>query len=157
MVSMDFSSTISFDKVGPLLWNLAESYLHITNTTFQVSSIQGRTISVKENDEDTSSLLVKALKIISYATIVPPLVALAVKATYRRKYIYKIAYSFAEIGKEIKTDKNEEKPSSYSLFSRPQLDILPDITTLGEILSSKKNLLRNVNRLIKLYQSLCII
>jgi hypothetical protein len=90
---MEFSSTISFNKNSPLLWNLAEQYLHITSTSYQASQINGKTISLKEDDTSTSRWFVKALKIASFATVIIPLVALTTKAIYRSKYSYEIKYS----------------------------------------------------------------
>lgn len=102
---MDFFSTIYLSKDDPLLWRIAENYLDITNSSFTVSQINGRTISLKENDQSVSGWVTRAIKMISFVTVLPPIVALVVRYIYRSTHSFKVVYSEVKVTKELEVWK----------------------------------------------------
>lgn len=67
------------------LWQAAETYLNVGKKTRKVTKTHGRSFTVI-NGERKSSTCLTVLKIISYVSIVLPLLALAIRGIYRCHY-----------------------------------------------------------------------
>lgn len=84
---LNFNSTIKEIKShgGSPLWNAAESYLDCGQRSYRVGSLSGRKVELIEATHSKSKYMT-LLKVISYASIIFPLLALAVKIAYRSHY-----------------------------------------------------------------------
>ncbi len=83
---MDFNTSIEFSGNQFPLWNLAEQYLNVSGRRLKAIRCTDTTVYVQESQDPQQSWLSKVLKIVSYATIIFPLIALGIKAAYRSEY-----------------------------------------------------------------------
>lgn len=86
---MDFTAITGLQKHNFPLWQAAESYLHLGQKAYRVTEIKDDTLYLKKIHVK-KSFLVTALKIASYLTLVLPLLALIIKAAYRKKYTLEV-------------------------------------------------------------------
>ena len=88
---MDFNNKISGIKEfnQPVLWQAVENYLHVGQTTYQIKAIKDKKITL-EMSTVKANVLSTVLKIISYLIVVMPLLALVIKAAYRKSFSFEI-------------------------------------------------------------------
>jgi len=126
-MKMDFFDTLlaigTFTDLPPwekAVWQAAENYLHVGQKAYRVSYIKGSAVAVTSTRE-TSAILLMVAKIISYATVVLPLFALAIKALYRNKY------SFSEEIEAVIISPPDPAAPSQDLICRLPPEIILDI------------------------------
>lgn len=67
------------------LWQVSEDYLSVGKTVNQVSSVENRKVCVTSATNQTP-LIRTIVKIVSYLTLILPLLALIIKSIYRKNY-----------------------------------------------------------------------
>lgn len=72
-----------------ILWQASENYLDIGKKANQIHSVSDRIITITPSSHK-AKWIHTVLKIISYITVILPLIALIIKAVYRKKYAIEI-------------------------------------------------------------------
>jgi hypothetical protein len=85
-ISLSFNSSLIDKKHQlPFLWRTAESYLHVGQHSYRVSAEKAQTVRLAKTNSKPF-FVTTLLKLASFATIVFPLIAVAVKWGYRNTY-----------------------------------------------------------------------
>lgn len=91
---------------GSKLWQASESYLHLFQKSYKVIYLNSHYGLLKETENKLHWFNV-VLKIISYATVVLPLIAVCIREIYRNHYQFEIIDDSTKSNKPIKKKKEK--------------------------------------------------
>lgn len=113
MVEFNASLTNITQHGGPSFWQATEGYLHVGQKTYTVKSLNNKNLKVEATNSKTS-LLWTVIKVLSYATIVLPVIALIARQIYRHQHTIDIQSPTDKTG-----DSTSEKPfTSMAQFNQ---------------------------------------
>lgn len=89
---MDFNTPIrDISKYGgSRIWNAAENYLNVGQNSYTVVKLDAKKVKLQKDTTPSQDWVFSALKVLSYFTLVLPLVALVAKAIYRSQHAHEI-------------------------------------------------------------------
>lgn len=101
-------------KVHSKPWEIAEKYLQLTDKHYAIDAVNGKKVTLIKTSH-VSSFPLKILKLISFATVLAPLIALLVRAVYRQRYQFQASVlstpnKSSQVGQEVIQPAKVEKP-----------------------------------------------
>lgn len=106
----------------PASWQFAENYLNISNTVEKATSVHDKTILITPATTKTP-LIVTILKVVSYITVILPIIAIIISTCYRRRYTIR-AVDLTNKPSSSQGTKQPE-PSAISMDLPPGPDTKP--------------------------------
>jgi hypothetical protein len=116
----------------PCLWQASEWYLDRGGNGYSVSVINDTVIKMSKNTKKENFFLT-VLKVVSYITLIFPLLALIIKTIYRKHYQYEVGV--ANFRDNLQTLlESHKKPVSLAQGSIPHLSASqPAVSSIGKI------------------------
>jgi hypothetical protein len=115
----------------PYHWQVSEWYLDLNETGYEVSVINENVIKLSEHSKKENFFLT-VLKVVSYLTLILPVIAFIIKTIYRKQYQYEVSSVGGVDGlqKSLNGDKKSaddlQRPtSSISALAATQLSSTP--------------------------------
>lgn len=95
----------------PFLWQASEWYFTVRKKAYRVKAVDGKTIQL-EKCKIKNVFPLTLLKVISYATVILPLIALIIRTHYRKQYTFEILMTTDKPRQGVNAS-NEEEPTDH--------------------------------------------
>lgn len=135
-----FTSAIIPQQESKALWSFAERYLNVTDERYKVSDCEGRRYVLKPIEKTRQNWWVKALKVISYCSIIFPLIALVCRSIYRSQKQFEMFVPSSSTAPDVVLASSSVIPSSESVSSNSTLMALTQ--TIPSVISSSSTVVK---------------